>query len=728
MRRYLFAITALLLVTASPAFAGYIIIRVLLEGGGAPVTPGTGPGSDVGPGMPPGPGPMRPGTSFTGPARPGTSLVPGMSEQPGVVVGPTVIDHTRAVVIIVPLETDFVHGKLDPARPKNDQTNPEYRKLNAPYYGRLLKSSLFVDSSTIQLYEDLIAQPAVKKTRGTEMREMYANWLRGKKDPQLLYDAMILALESGFIRETTVGKDGNPLPDAMKMAQELLDAAAEKKPLSAAAQRFVQAWGEMSKAVRAPAPQPSDAERWRSALDATNVRTDRHYSVIYWDSPDHEVIRRSNQLNDHFAAFYLWHATRGIVLPVPGKPFVVVLAPHGEMYKKLRKGLDGFDGLPAQTDGFFAPEHELLVLSSNLMDSAGITFQTQNQRYFTKGFSRDRLLEGQIPKIDANGVNGARPEDVARASTLAFVEKFVVDNAEIAAVSREGTRQLLFATGGLPKHVTLPNWLTQGALSFYTRPNGPAYVTIGDDDKPYMTVAFTTGYGVPNYVNQRYFRDLDAHKELNADRAKLLEHVLTDAYFTGLKDAIDPDPAPPAKKKPAVRPVPPGGVPMGDPDARPGQPFIPMAPIPGMPGAGAGVVITGDDEDPLVLQRRKRERLNIKSQATAWALYYYLARSRSAELQQYIAELNKLPRDLPIDGRTAHAAFVRVFKLSSTEDGQADPALMAKFARDWLDYMTTVPPVGLDVPLVVPEPPKTPPGGTPMGSMIPMGVRPGGNP
>ena len=645
----------------------------------------------------------------------------------GVGADPNAIDHSRAVVIVVPLETDFLVDKLDTTRPKNDQTNPEFRKLFASYYGRRLKTSLFVDSSTIQLYQDLIAQPAPKKTRGTEMREKYAAWQRGKSDPQLLYDAMVLALKSGFIRETTPLRDGSLPPDAMKMAQELLDLATEKQKqaLPADVQKFVTAWGAMAKAVRMPAPEASAVEEWKSRLDATNSRTDGHYSVIFWDSPDSEVLRRSTQLNDNFAAFYLWHATRGTVLPVPTKPFVVVLARQGSKFNQLRPALDG---LPSQTDAFYSPEHDLLVLSPELMDSVGLTFQRQNQQQFMKGFSRDRLLDGQIPKIDANGATGPRAEEVARANTLAFVEKFVVEDAEIAAVSREGTRQLLFATGGLPKHVTLPNWLTQGALNFYTRPRGPAYVTIGDDDKPYMTVAFTTGYGVPNYINQRYFRDLDVRKELNADRVKLLEHVLTDAYFTGLKDAIDPDPAPPAKKK---KPTGTAGMPPGPGAVGSEGPMPPRTGLPGPGGFGAGpmgvgIVIESDDEDPVLLQRRKRDRLNIKSQATAWALYYYLARARSAELNQYVAELNKLPRDLPIDGRTAYTAFVRVFKLSATEDGVPDPALMRQFAKDWLQYMSEVPSAGHDVPLVVPEPPKTAPGGMGMpGGMGLPGPRPG---
>jgi hypothetical protein len=635
------------------------------------------------------------------------------------------IDHTRAIVVMVPLDAGLLHGKLDPSRPLNELTNPDYRKLMAPYYGRTLKGSLFVDSSSIQLYQDLIAHPGPKVTMGTQLRDKYAAWDRGKTDTRALYAGLLLALESGFIRETVAAKDGTFPPDAMRIAQDLLTAAADKKEMTAEATRFVTAWGKIADALKRGATQPTDAELWKARLassDDVKVRTNGFYSVIAWDSPEDEINRRLKQLNDNLYAHYLLAAVRGIDLPVPSKPFVVVLAPDGKRFNGFRPALDG---LPSQTDGYYSPEHDLLVLAPQMMDPVGLSFLSQNQRHFVKGFSRDRLLNGEIPKLDAQGVNGPKPEEVARASTLAFVEKLAVDDAEIAAVSREGTRQLLFATGELPRHVTLPNWLTQGALNSYTRPHGPAYVTIGAEHKPYMTVAFSTGYGVPNYVLHRYFKEMgdEFHKELNPSPAKMLELVLTDAYFTGLKDAIDPDPPSPIKKKTPEAPRPMAGGAGGA-----GEGPMPMGPMPagpagfGLPFGPGGGGPAAEEVDPVALQRKKRERLSIKAQATAWALYYYLAKEKPAELKEYIAELNKLPRDLPIDGRTSYAAFIRVFKLSSTENGPADPKLMEQFAKKWLDDMSYVTSRGLDVPLVIPEPPKGQVVG-PMGIPMPGGPR-----
>jgi len=744
MRRALLAIATLLTISASPTFAGYIIIRVLLEGGDTgdnelfPGSPGSPPGlpsTASSPFGPPGPGKMRPGgrqpmPSF-GPGMPGPMGMPGTPGAPG--QHHREIDHTHAVVVLIPLEADLVSRTLDSKRPFDAENNPTYRKFSLPYYGQRLQAALFVDSSTIQLYTDLLDKPGPKKTRGTEMRQKHYQWTQKKDNPRLLYDAMILAIESGFIRDLSAARTGTPRMDAITFAQELLDVAAEKKlTLTPEVEQFVKAWGQMSKAVTTPATQPSNAEDWKSLLDATNVRVDGHYALIYWDSTESEVTRRSVQLNDNFTAFYLWYATRGVVLPVPDKPLVAVIAKQGPAMRPLHVALDG---LPMQSDAFYSAAHNLLVLSPERLDGTGQTFLRQTQQVFVKGLTRDRLLAGEIPKLDHTGEKGSKPEDVARANTLAVVEKLVVEESEVAAVSREGTRQLLFASGVLPKHVTLPNWLTQGALNFFTRPRGPAYITKGDH-QAFMTVAFTTGYGVPNYVLQSYYHDLERNKELNPNPVRLLQLILSDAYFAGIKDGQDPDPTPPRKKKKHANPnTPPGTGPGPMPGTLPGPGPMPLLPGPGgmVPGMGPGAQPESDDEDPIALLREKRQRLTIKAQATSWALYYYLANARPNELKQYIAELNKLPRDLPIDGQTAYNTFVRVFGLAATGSTLPDPDRMKRFAKDWLDYVSIVPRTSIDIPLIVPEPKKVDPKNPmfPMPGTFPMpgnrGPRPGGN-
>jgi hypothetical protein len=182
--------------------------------------------------------------------------------------------------------------------------------------------------------------------------------------------------------------------------------------------------------------------------------------------------------------------------------------------------------------------------------------------------------------------------------------------------------------------------------------------------------------------------------------------VLKDTYFSGIKEADDPDPAPPPKKitppKKTTTDPPIGAVPLPPMGAVPlpmGVPFPGARPLP-----AANIIV--DTEDPKVAFRKKQDRLTIKAEATAWALYYYLSRAKPEELKAYIAELNKLPRDLPIDGSTSYNIFVRVFDLAASKGGPADPARMKKFANDWLAYISTVPQESVDVELLKTEPPK----------------------
>jgi hypothetical protein len=682
LRRALGGVAVLLTATASPTFAGYILLRVLLEGGPADTAP-AGPGQ-----------PGRPAIPSKGP----TQMPAGPPATPG---AHGEGDPKRSVVVAIPIADDFKSKHIDwKAQFFNPKDNPSYKHVVVPYYAQKLHASLFVDSTSIQLYEQLITTPGPRKTVTTQLSDKYDLWRRGgKKEPRLLYDAFVFAMEAGIIHDPIPTRDGNPAPDAMSLAQEMLDVAADGKlQLAPEFDRFVKAWGQMSPRVKKPLQQNAelmlDANTWQARIGADTTKLKGHYAIVYWDreTTDAELNRRATQLNDNFEAFYLLHATRGIVLPVPDKPLLVVLAKQGQDIHRLFPALDG---LPKNTDAFYAPDHNILVLSPEPLDDVTQTFLRQNQQVFNKGFNRANLLAGTIPKLDHKGEKGAKPDDVARANTLALVERLVIDEAEIAAVSHEGSRQLLFTTGALPQHVTLPNWLTIGALNTFTRPRGPAFITVGDDEKPYVAVAFATGYGVPNYVLQRHFTEMGdrSHNELNPDPVALLENVLSDAYFNGLKGAIDPDPAPPKKvKKPAPKEAkdttqpPPGGLPP--------------------PKAGPAVTVIADDEDPAVTLRKKRARLNIKANATAWALYYFLARAKPNELKAYVSELNQLPRDLPIDGATAYKAFIRVFDLSATRGGPADPARMKKFAKEWLEYIASVPTVSYDVPLAPPEPPK----------------------
>jgi hypothetical protein len=196
---------------------------------------------------------------------------------------------------------------------------------------------------------------------------------------------------------------------------------------------------------------------------------------------------------------------------------------------------------------------------------------------------------------------------------------------------------------------------------------------------------------------QKHFRDMPTRKEMTTDAPTLLRNVLTDAYFRAMTDGEELD-APPASARPtpAVAPAPAG---------------------PAGPGAPAAAQ---PEDDPLAEQAERAERMSVKAQATAWALFYYLYRERPDEFRKYAAELDRLPRDLPVDERTAVEVFARAFTLSTGPTPEPGKTSFKEFADAWVERVMGTTPAGVDVTLKPPPPPgSTPMPGTPPGRPMP---------
>src|SRR5262245_25625149 len=175
MRRFLPAavIALLAIVVATPVNAGYLVIRVILEGGvpspdssvagpsGLAMTPGgdgrPGPIGSGGPPMGSGLGPPSGvgvvGSSGGGPPKPGSGSGGG---GPGPVAGPSMtspaatpiplaFDSTRCVVIVVPVDEDLgANSAFYPKMPFNVNTNPHWKpKLHLTHRGQKLVINLF---------------------------------------------------------------------------------------------------------------------------------------------------------------------------------------------------------------------------------------------------------------------------------------------------------------------------------------------------------------------------------------------------------------------------------------------------------------------------------------------------------------------------------------------------------------------------------------------------------
>ncbi|HJZ55989.1 MAG TPA: hypothetical protein VKE74_13560 [Gemmataceae bacterium] len=705
MTRFLFAVGSLLTFAVSQSPAGYYVVRVVLEGGGndpAAAAPGTGAmpypmaGSPMFSGRPPGPiggpGPMS-GYPPTGAplGRPGPGVVqPPIGEGPGVIPGAqpaaTTIDPTRSVVVVVPFTKPYSRQSFYLPK-KGAYAGPPYWDyvLNHPR-GR---TNLFHDGATFQVYANFQNTPEVKtldgppgtRTYTIAIERKYEAWTKTAQDPQALCDLIVEALENGMV------------PQAVDWSDKLLVLVDQKKPQTTQqVTRFVQAYREVQGPMKSRPVASKEGENWKQMFDAVNdyaganTRTQGHYTLVYWDADEEEIALRFTRLEDNFRAFFLWHALQGIVLKVPTRPLVAVVLREARVFHPIREDF----GRPFLVcdDSFVVAQSNVLVMSPERTDSVGQSFRRSNHlNVFQGGLSRKALLNGDGPKlIDATPMNpigpggqppigegGAQPppvgpggmppmnpmnqtgktkDDVARAMTLAMVERYDSDATELGAVSCDGCRQLMSATGMFPDHVDLPLWLSSGAGSFFHRPRDPVY-TSGNDNKATMGLALTTGYGRPNYAMQFHFRQMDQKKELNQNPAVLLRNVVTDAYFFAAPTGKDLD-------NPAALP-----------------------------------------KEDRAEEQKRLEALAIKARATAWALYYYLAKNRPTELMAFFDELGRMPRDLSLDPNTKMLAFARVFRLI-TPAGELDEAAMATFAKGWLDSVRFVPESWVNIEVTTP--------------------------
>src|SRR5207245_2241736 len=169
------------------------------------------------------------------------------------------------------------------------------------------------------------------------------------------------------------------------------------------------------------------------------------------------------------------------------------------------------------------------VFSTQRVDSSYIVLSRQVQTIYSQAFERQSMLDGNArPKVVET-----TPSEIARCQTMALLDKLLEEEAERASVSHEGSRQLLVASGLMPRNIIPPQWAQFGSAAFFETPKGPF---IGAP--PAASTAFWPGWGAPSWAYTRPFlqfeRDQVARTEGEADKvspADLLKQVVTDTQF-----------------------------------------------------------------------------------------------------------------------------------------------------------------------------------------------------
>ncbi|MCZ2342408.1 MAG: hypothetical protein LC104_11515 [Bacteroidales bacterium] len=679
--------------------AGYIALRVNVGGTAAPGAGGAFPGAEMtppgSPGFPPPGGgafPMPPGAG--GPGMPG-----GPGGQPNAAA---TVDFSKAVFAVIPVSK--IDQRLFYPKSRASRTNPRHVAAYTPYGSTLL----YTDNSTVQLYP----------VSGTTLQEIVQAQYKKIKTFDALLDVTGDALAAGLTDLT------------IKYAEELV---AKAKPgadskASPRVQAAVAALTRVLPDLEKDLPPHTEADLWKERFRAAGIENSPHYALIHFGESfvSHDTVQANlDQLEENLKQFYLWHALKGVVLPQPQQKLLVVLTNKVSEFGQVRHALDGNR---VTSDSFYCPQYNIVVLAPERLDDAGRTFTRFVQGLYREGYNRAELVHGTTPPLDTTMPQTINQQalEITRVMTIALVDRRIEDETRLAAVSREGTRQLYAATDILAPFVRYPEWVENGLGNLFHKPKGPI-VTDSGNGHLVMGVNLHFGMGAPNYMLHRLYRQMAAKRELHPDSAEMLRQTLLDHYFDAVRLGVDADPASvmpvdrpreiplvgsrPATMGPAGA-FPGGPIAMGGPGmfgpgmggpgmGGPGMEapeggFLPPSGIfPSSPGGVPGMPV----RDPAAERAALMTRLAAKSQVTSWALTYYLANQKLPTLLKFYAELGKLPRDMTLDRDQVFQIFCKTFGLTNADGTELNLIAFKAFAADWMKYMATVNPTAVDVPV-----------------------------
>jgi hypothetical protein len=236
----------------------------------------------------------------------------------------------------------------------------------------------------------------------------------------------------------------------------------------------------------------------------------KYYTVLH-NSPTADPIEiksRLERLDDNLRAFYYFFTLRKMTLPVPKERLVALVVNKDEEFHNFH---DMLAAGPVVADGFFARRENLAVLSSNRMDEQYHAIDTNTQQFWNKGYSRQDLLSG---KKGVGYPPTTPPLQLAEVQTYALLLKAMEADSELASISHDATRQLIYAAGLLPRNVAAPEWLLFGVASFFETPTGAPWPTTGAPSGEHLPI----------------FKVLTKTKKLDKPYEALVQ-VVTDGYF-----------------------------------------------------------------------------------------------------------------------------------------------------------------------------------------------------
>ncbi|VTR98352.1 DUF1570 domain-containing protein [Tuwongella immobilis] len=506
------------------------------------------------------------------------------------------------------------------------------------------KTYIYKDSS-------ILVDAVKRKSINDVWRERFI-LLERNRVPAKIFEEAEWTLRNGLIEES-----GRLLTELSKMLPTARDKMNPRQ--IAAAEAFEKLKPELDKPS---ADDTATVDEWMARLNYRQAARSEHYVMLHngESAQSPEVTRKLDMLEENRKLFYYWFALNGRALPVNSTKLLTVQTERMNDFNDAQLAL-GADALT--TDAFLALRQNIVVFAPHRLDYAYQNFMQVTRKIEQDGWQLSNLLKGEVPRT--SGGQKSTGELVARAQTLALMERALIQESEQSSVSHEGSRQLLVAAGLMPRFVDAPEWLRFGSAAFFEAPKGPF-----PSETSAVKVAFWRTPASPSWAYAKYFNDLDQAKKWGKTPSELLRETLTDAIFRR---------------------------------------------------ARAGLSTTEQRYENREKALKKRDDDQALSRTLAWSLAYYLMKDQPAKLDALVQELRGLPRDLDFDDESKVLIFARAMGFAPND--KVDPVGMRNFAEGWFRFMRTQQAPVVDVVLddsLVTNPSSNPNGGYPGG--------PGGSP
>jgi hypothetical protein len=299
------------------------------------------------------------------------------------------------------------------------------------------------------------------------------------------------ALEHGLLKDFTAEMD-----DLVKV-----------DPTNPAAAAYLKVRKDMQKPLSQAEPAYKVA---RGFAEGYREEQSAHYVLWAGEKADAATVKRFlDELERTYETFFYWFALKGRALDVPTRRLVAILEDNRDNFDTKHMF---FDSTPAVADGFLARRDNLAVLSAQRTDDAYVVLDKINDANVQRlKVQREELISEKIYKKREVAGQGL---DLFGYQTLALMQKAMQEESIRASASHEAVRQLLAATGLIPRNVGAPEWLRFGLASFLETPQK----------------AFYHGVGIQSWMYLRPFQDLLKEKDRPKNEVLLLR-VLGDRYF-----------------------------------------------------------------------------------------------------------------------------------------------------------------------------------------------------